>query len=321
MTGLRIVGLDVDDGLRHKQRLREMCEGAINLTAHSRALRLFCRRKTAVPALAAIREARERWPGPWLTISGSGDFHHLSLMLLETLQPSTKPFTLVLIDNHPDWFRLPPRYHCGNWVAGALRLPLVSGVVLIGQDSRDFRKRDMAVCPVDALASGRLTIAPWSMEEAFAPGRWPGAARSANSPVTRRALGSHVRFAPLARTGLAAEFERTSARLEGKDIYLSIDKDCLEPQDAITDWEQGRFRLEDLLQGVALLSERCRVIGADICGDRAPSPLSGRLKRFDAGRSGPWRSPTAAEHSLNENVSLQLVSMITGRRVPAGVGW
>jgi arginase family enzyme len=318
MSGLRIVGLDVDHGLRHKPRLRDACEGTIDLTGRTRALRLFCRRTAAAPALRAIREARERWPGPWLSVAGSGDFHHLSLMLLETLPSSTGPFTLVLIDNHPDWFRLPPRYHCGNWVAGALALPSVRGAALIGLDSNDFRKRDMAVCPLDDLASGRLTVVPWNVEEAFAPGRWPRAAAQTGSPVARRLFGSRASFSPISKTGPAAAFERATARLEGQSVYLSIDKDCLHARDAATDWEQGRLSLDDLRQGVALLCERCRVIGADIFGDKAPSPLQGRLKRLDAGRAGPWRPPTEAEHALNEDASLELMSVIAGRHVPAG---
>jgi hypothetical protein len=318
VNGLRIIGLDLDDGLRHKPRLRAACEGVVDLTGESQALRLFCRRTAAAPALAKILEARRRWPGPWLSLGGSGDFHHLSLMLLETLPEQTAPFTLVLVDNHPDWFRLPPRYHCGNWVAGALRLSMVRGATLIGQDSNDFRGRDMAVCPIADLASGRLTVFPWSVEEAFAPGRWPKTSANNGSPVTRQLVGSRVRFSPLTKTGPAAAFEKVSEALQGQDIYLSIDKDCLLPRDAATDWEQGQLSLDDLRQGISLLCERCRVIGADIVGDKAPSPLRGRLKKLDAGRTEPWLAPTESEHALNEHSSLELIGAIAGQRVRAG---
>lgn len=316
MSDLRVVGLDVDGGLRSKTRLLGACEGTVDLTSRSRALRLFCRRAKAGPILADLREARERRPGPWLTLSGSGDFHHLSLMLLETLSPSTEPFTLVLIDNHPDWFRLPPRYHCGNWVAGALELPLVRDAVLIGQDSNDFRMRDMAVCPMDDLASERLTVFPWKTEAAFAPGRWPHA--PVGSPVARSIAGSRVRFSTMAREGVDTVFRRVSDRLRGRGVYLSIDKDCLSPDDAATDWEQGRMRLDDLVQGVAALCGTCRLVGADIVGDKAPSPLEGMIKRLDAGR-GSWRPPSSAEDALNERASLRLIEAITRRAAPVGV--
>jgi arginase family enzyme len=315
---MRIIGLEVDEGLMHKQRLHAACEGTLDLREESQSLRLFCRRAAAAPALAKIREARRRWPGPWLSLCGSGDFHHLSLMLLETLPEQTGPFTLVLVDNHPDWFRLPPRYHCGNWVAGALTLPHVRGATLIGQNSNDFRKRDMTACPLGDLASGRLTVFPWSVDEAFAPGQWPRAGARVGSPVRHTLLGSRVRFSPLTKTGPAAAFEKAAAMLGGQDIYLSIDKDCLHPRDAVTDWEQGQLSLDDLCRGVALLGERCRVIGADVFGDKAPTPMRGCLKSLDAGRSGAWRPPTAAEQTLNENATLELIGVIAGCRLPVG---
>ena len=51
--------------------------------------------------------------GPVLTLFGSGDYHHLTTALLARID---EPFTLIHFDNHPDWVRLAPRYHCGAWV-------------------------------------------------------------------------------------------------------------------------------------------------------------------------------------------------------------
>lgn len=45
---------------------------------------------------------------------GSGDFHHLSLPLLQRLHTHA-PFQLVVLDNHPDNMRFPFGMHCGSW--------------------------------------------------------------------------------------------------------------------------------------------------------------------------------------------------------------
>jgi arginase family enzyme len=69
-----------------------------------------------------------------ITFLGNGNFHYVSLLLLKEL---TKPFTLVLFDNHPD---LGSAQHqdqslisCGTWVSHALKkIPLLQQVVIIG---------------------------------------------------------------------------------------------------------------------------------------------------------------------------------------------
>jgi hypothetical protein len=321
MSRFRIIGLDTDGGLRHKPNLRRSCDGVIDLVGESDRLRLFCGARSASRARAKIQEARRAWPGPWLTVSGSGDFHHLSLMLLESLPAAAAPFSLVLIDNHPDWSMLPPRYHCGNWVAGALKLAGLKDATLIGQNSNDFRAVDMALSPMPDLASGRVRLIPWSLADVFSPCRWPRGAGRPGSPVELRALGSRVRFSPIAATGVLSAFEQAADRLDGQSIYMSIDKDSLDPKDAVTDWEQGRLRLDELVQGVTLLASRCHIIGADICGDRAPTPLRGRIKRLDAARSDDSHSPNPHEHSLNEAATFCLLDAMGAQtRCPAGAG-
>lgn len=55
-------------------------------------------------------------------------------------------------------------------------------------------------------------------------------------------------------------------------VYVSIDKDVLSEEDAATNWDQGAMRLSELTESLRLLSQRRRIIGADICGGlREPS--------------------------------------------------
>lgn len=54
---------------------------------------------------------------------------------------------------------------------------------------------------------------------------------------------------------------------DGETIYISIDKDVLSPQDAVTNWDQGDMREADLRQFLFHQIERENVIGVDVCGE------------------------------------------------------
>ena len=61
-------------------------------------------------------------------------------------------------------------------------------------------------------------------------------------------------------------FESFAANLRGANIYVTIDLDCLQAEDAITNWENGRFEVVDLEWALGKLREQGRIIGGDICG-------------------------------------------------------
>lgn len=51
------------------------------------------------------------------------------------------------------------------------------------------------------------------------------------------------------------------------DVYVSIDKDVLSEHDAITNWDQGSMRLEQLLELIGHITMHKNVCGLDICGE------------------------------------------------------
>lgn len=83
-------------------------------------------------AAKALRERLEALPAEALHWIGGGDYHYASLFWLEKIE---KPFSLVLIDNHPD--DQAPAFgkdllSCGGWVETArARLPHLKEVVWI----------------------------------------------------------------------------------------------------------------------------------------------------------------------------------------------
>ena len=53
----------------------------------------------------------------------------------------------------------------------------------------------------------------------------------------------------------------------GENIYISVDKDVLSPDDAVTDWDQGDMREDELRRFLFHQVERENVIGVDVCGE------------------------------------------------------
>ena len=58
--------------------------------------------------------------------------------------------------------------------------------------------------------------------------------------------------------------------LEGKRVYLSIDKDILRWEESRTDWSQGNYTLETLA-GWLLKMMKLNVVAIDLCGEFAPA--------------------------------------------------
>jgi arginase family enzyme len=56
-------------------------------------------------------------------------------------------------------------------------------------------------------------------------------------------------------------------------VYISIDKDVLDHRHAVTDWDQGVMRLDQLLELLRHILVRKHVHGIDICGELPASPL------------------------------------------------
>lgn len=69
---------------------------------------------------------------------------------------------------------------------------------------------------------------------------------------------------------LEGEVDDFVSALEGKRVYLSIDKDVLDREWARTDWSQGSYSL-DVLKGWLDRLLRLNVVAVDICGELSPA--------------------------------------------------
>lgn len=254
----------------------------------------------------------EQYSSPWLTFLGSGDFHHMTLALLESLPADQRPSTLIVVDNHPDWFLESPPRHCGNWVGTALKtLGWLKQVILIGVDSDDLRGYRFWRAPWDDLCRGRLQVYPYRTSKVTIPFRRcaPG-----THPIMARKTGVGVEwsFPTLVSSGVEKAFQDLATILRGESVYLSIDKDCLRSDQLVTDWDQGGLYGGELLFGVRILGENVRLCGVDICGEVALNPLRGWAKRLDTGRwfPGGARLPGEQVYQTHERLNLALLDAL-----------
>lgn len=306
---LLAMGLDWDGSLEGQPGLLGQLTARPPLPGQAQEARLWADARTRLLALDALGKIRAQYPKPWLAFTGSGDFHHLTLLLLESLPPPQRPSCLVVIDNHPDWFLESPACHCGNWVGTALSsFPWLKRVILIGGDSPDWAGYRYWRAPWPEICSGKVLVLPFRRSETWVPFRRHSVRHSS-------LLGTRLTFTPLSAAGVGASFEHVAALLERETVYLSIDKDCLRRDQLVTDWEQGQLTIPQLLEGVEILARRLRLSGADICGEASASPLPTLAKRLDAGRMGLVLPVSQMRENMNrhEQVNLALKAALLGR--------
>jgi len=79
-------------------------------------------------------------------------------------------------------------------------------------------------------------------------------------------------------------------------VYISIDKDVLDPKYAVTNWDQGKMKLSELLYILNFIKEKYTIIGIDVSGESKPyNPLSLILPR---------------EIKLNQEANLKILNSI-----------
>ena len=299
--------IDLDGALDAQVSLRDVAPWQsvqrIDLRDLGPRLRLWSTARTMRAARARLMAAATAAPAVHLL--GSGDFHHLAVLLMEQVR---EPVTIVHIDNHPDWVRLAPRWHCGSWVNQALRLPQVAKVITLGVCSDDLVHPDLKGGNLPALGAGRIALLPWQHE----PSRvWR---RVADGPGHRYEHGRiHWRNLSqmMASQGLQVMLDAIIAPIATDAIWFSIDKDVLPEADAVTNWDQGQMPLSVVVEVIRALGARKRVAGADICGEYSPPRHGNLFKRWEARMDQPQRETfDAALQARNENTNRELLKAL-----------
>jgi arginase family enzyme len=210
---------------------------------------------------------------------GSGDFHHLTALWVRQM---AEPFVLVSFDNHPDWDVRPPRWCCGGWVNRALEYPHVKRVSVWGCGNFECWWPGRLFGNRRAEREGRLELHPWADGRPTSDQARPGA-------ILR--VHWRERF---------AEFVRA---LGASNLYVTIDLDCLRAEEAITNWESGRFTLEDITWALTQLrASGANIVGGDICGAFSPPVYARRKQRFAAEMDHPKLPVTDLEAAAKTNL-------------------
>jgi arginase family enzyme len=201
---------------------------------------------------------------PPFVLYGSGDFHHLTALWV---RPVAGPFVLISFDNHPDWDVRPPRWCCGGWVNRALELPQVKKVSVWGCGNFECWWPGRLFGNRRAENEGRLEINRWA---------------------EGRPLSDQNRRGAILRGNWRERFEKFVQALEGSNVYVTIDLDCLSGEDAVTNWENGRFAVEDVAWGLTqLLASGSNILAGDICGAFSPPVYARARQRFAAKMDHP----------------------------------
>lgn len=239
---------------------------------------------------------------------GSGDFHHLAHLLVARLD---RPVSVIHFDNHPDWTRWPRTLGCGSWVSRLLAQPGIARVVTIGPCSADVEAPQMKAADLPALRSGRLEVFPLRAASTFYAG--PAFA----TPSARGRAGAF--HDGLSWQGIDADFagrmEDIASRLPQLPVWISLDKDVLAPDEAVTNWDQGHLTLAEVLEAIAIFAARRSVIGMDVCGDFSPEgdngPLRAALSWLDrAQRPQPDRDAAEVNGAANGRILAHMEAML-----------
>lgn len=252
---------------------------SINLTDWQELIRFGCSFANYNKLANLLNEQLPKQVGT--VLMGSGDYHHISLLLIKRLKDQLKSkqqLQVIIFDNHPDNMRYPFGIHCGSWVSHAAKLPFVSHVHVIGITSPDIGVFHAWENRLSPIIKNKLTY--WCMDVNVNWAKMLGlkhAFRKFNNPNE------------LITTFIAEQYHDNSP------VYLSIDKDALSEEVVKTNWDQGKLKPYHLFDVISALNER--IIGSDICGEISSFKYASRFKQF---LSQLDQQPIISEASLQQ---------------------
>jgi hypothetical protein len=297
----RVAILDLDGGLPAQRRILDgYCPDIVPMPEWGPRIRLGCTGRVFRAFAGEVDRALSALPSRpgRIVLYGSGDFHHVTLALLER---QTGPCNLLMLDKHPDWMRHVPVLHCGSWLNHAARLPLVRHVFHVGGET-DFDNAYRFLAPRDLLRTERIRVFP--AIRSFRGGFWG----QIPSPPLRERPDQ-----PAAIGRIRTMFQPFAADLAAYPLYVTVDKDVLATQDATTNWDAGHLLLEEVLATLTVFLDLAggRLAGADLLGDFSPIRASTWSAKGLAWLHGPRleTSPDGAG-ARNEQANLRILERL-----------
>ena len=86
-------------------------------------------------------------------------------------------------------------------------------------------------------------------------------------------------------------------------MYVTIDLDCLRAEEAMTNWESGRFTIVDLVWALGKLRKATNIMAGDMCGAFSEPAYDRWKQRFASEMDHPKLSRPAPEIVRKINVT------------------
>ena len=226
----------------------------------------------AIKAINELIDSAETTAG--IHFFDNGNYHYMSKLWTDRVN---EPFTLIVFDHHPDM--QPPRFggilSCGGWVLEVL-------------ENNKFVQNAIIIGVADRLVE--------EIQQEFA------AALDTSDGKTKSSLLQKITFIRESELNTLSPQTTLSSfvyRLSSPhSLYISIDKDALAPAYAATNWDQGSLTLDALKECISILAANHKILGIDICGERA--------QNFE----GDANHTVQEADSLNDSLNRELVEFL-----------
>ncbi len=302
---IRVLNFD-NSVIQQRKLLSQYQVEIIDFTSFASSARLYM--SGAVRKRIACSLAPER--KKYLTFLGSGDFHHISEIITSQIN---QPVCLIVFDFHPDWDTLPPRFGCGSWVSQALKNKNILKVLLLGMGSQDLCAAALQTANLTSLRDNRCEVYPYRRK----PSRVYFKRVSENHSITAQKsfFSTKIIWHELEKEDLSEFTLKLIKRLPAEKVYISIDKDCLQKEFALTNWEEGFLSLDKLLTMLKLMRKNLDIIGLDVVGDYSLPVISDKLKSFLSRLDHPKKPvvnnyPAEAISRVNEQTNLKILEEV-----------
>jgi len=163
------------------------------------------------------------------------------------------------------------------------------------------------------LADSRLEIYPYRHK----PSRIYFRRLPINCSITARRgfFSNEITWRQLEKEDLVDFTLKLIKRLPARKVYISIDKDCLKKDYALTNWEEGFLHLDQLLTMLRLMRQNLDIIGLDVAGDYSAFEISNKIKAFISKVDHPkeftaHNCPADLIRSVNEQTNLEILQEI-----------
>lgn len=304
-TSVRI--LNFDDSVIRQQRLVSLYSPEIlDLRDAGKAARHWLDKKTIDYVRQRIRSSSR----DSLTFLGSGDYHHISSLLISEFR---EPINIIVFDYHPDWDIFPPRFACGSWVSRALENSNVLKVIYLGVSSGDISDFRIQTGNLSSLKSDRVEIYPYCHRPTKVFFR--AVPQNLSFQLDKGLFFKQIRWQELKNYNLVDFLRQVIKRLPVKETYVTVDKDCLRAAHSLTNWEEGHFKLGDLLAMLRLIKDNLNIVGLDIAGDFSQPCVSGWIKNIcstlDHPKDYTAKGFSACEiNSRNEQTNIKIIEAL-----------